>query len=323
MAKKPVIWRLHTLTKGAKDEKGKQKIQPIGKYCIEKNIAAIGWSIGKKDIETFEEYKKCCPIEEELNSNVKLFYELSNSVGDLIWIRIDGQYYIGRITENSNWVYMNTDDAFKRDAQNQITNIEWFSVNNESGIPGSIITSFIPSRTLQRMRKHEICEYSMYSYNKLYQKKYNKNIYDIDNILDEKRSKDPMKLFYSFLSPYECEDLLYFWLYKNYGYICVPSSNKISTQKYEYVLIDPSNGKKILTQVKKGDINLNANDYKDFIEEFWLFSTEGKVDFSEIDNNKNNIKVANPEDLYSFIKDNKKIISDNILSWYDMVNDYV
>lgn len=323
MDKNPTIWRLHTLTKGYKDDNEKQVIQHIGEYCKEKNIAAIGWSVGKEGISSFEEYMEHSEKKGYKNSPIKLFYELSTSVGDLIWIRNDGKYYIGRVNENSYWNYNNKEHAFRKDAQNQITNIEWFLVNNESGIPGSIITSFIPSRTLQRMKKYGIREHSMYIYNKLYQKKYNKFIYDIDDILNEKAAANPIKLFYNLLSPHECEDLLYFWLYNKYGYICVPSSNKISTQKYEYVLIDPSNGRKILAQVKKGEINLNSDDYKDFIEEFWLFSTEGIIKESKIINSENKIKIANPEDLYYFIKDNRKMISDNILSWYDMVNEYI
>ncbi len=48
------------------------------------------------------------------------------------------------------------------------------------------------------------------------------------------------KHFYSLLQPEDVEDLLALWLYDTKGYVCIPSTNKIATPKYECVLVDPN-----------------------------------------------------------------------------------
>ena len=49
--------------------------------------------------------------------------------------------------------------------------------------------------------------------------------------------------FYGLLSPYDCEDLLYFYLYNKNKYVVIPSTNKTSTQNYEFEMINLHNHK--------------------------------------------------------------------------------
>ena len=69
------------------------------------------------------------------------------------------------------------------------------------------------------------------------------------------------------------------WLYDTKGYVCIPSTNKIATPKYECVLVDPNdlNRKHIYIQVKKGDVDLNTDDYSSLNGEVYLLTTEGNV----------------------------------------------
>ena len=66
-----------------------------------------------------------------------------------------------------------------------------------------------------------------------------------DSALDLFNYPDPAlslceKHFYSLLQPEDVEDLLALWLYDTKGYVCIPSTNKIATPKYECVLVDPN-----------------------------------------------------------------------------------
>lgn len=87
-----------------------------------------------------------------------------------------------------------------------------------------------------------------------------------------------------------------------------------STQLYEYVLIN-ENGEKAFTQVKQGDIDIDAKLYENLDGKVFLFTTEGKVkNLENVSGNK--IKKVSPEDIYKFLLDenNKKFLSENILN---------
>lgn len=129
-----------------------------------------------------------------------------------------------------------------------------------------------------------------------------------------------MNKFYSLLTTNDSEDLLCMWLYHKYGYICVPSTNKIATEKYECVLLNPDNGNPIYIQVKKGRDNLNAEDYVNLNGEVWLLTTEG-----EVFNHKHydNINKVNPEDLYQFAisEEADNILPKSIKNWVGLLKE--
>ena len=74
---------------------------------------------------------------------------------------------------------------------------------------------------------------------------------------------------------------------------------KIATQKYECVLVDPNdlNRKHIYIQVKKGDVDLNTDDYSSLNGEVYLLTTEGNVQNAQ---KYSNVKVADPTVIYEF-----------------------
>lgn len=302
----------------------------IANYCLENNVLAIGWSLkdshlGKisedvfseaitvrNNISSFEEYsdfiKNYGIYDGKVNSNIRrFFYDIKED--DLVWIRSGGIYYLGRVTSDSRWEYNKTQLAFDMDASNQITNIEWCEIGDESDVPGAITTALIRGKTLQKINKPGVLEYSQLIFNE----KSNSNIYKNVKL---KKSADT---FYSLLSPEDCEDLLCLWLYKKFGYIVIPSTNKKATECYECVLKDPQSGKNVYPQVKAGEIILHREDYAHLDGEVWLFTTKGYVDGEDINNN---IKVADSNTLYEFVgsDDAKKILSKSILLWYEKLN---
>ena len=294
----------------------------------------------KEIVNDFNKYKKIIEkniypslnqkfYEGKVNSNIK---RLANDIqkDDLIWIRSKGIYYLGRKTENSKYLYKYCDnqnnDILRLGVNNQLTDIEWFKIGDESDIPGCISTSFIGGYTLQRVQKISSSIFSQILYNKKYKEKYNE-IYYKD--IDIPKNNTIIKTFYSLLSPIECEDLLYFYLYNKYGYIAVPSTNKIETQNYEFVMLNSKNR----------EVDIEINDYIDLKGKIYLLTTNGNVltnglritsgnvDVStgkilNLDNTfKSDIFIVTPEELYNFVKEaykNKNIlISDLILQWFE------
>ncbi len=295
------VWRLQTKTGGGK----------IADYCIENNVAAVGWSLGdlcqSKREQIGNNYTKFCEFAGQEFYPVRV---LANDIkcDDLIWMRNNGKYYIARVTEKSKWFFNASPDATKHDASNQLAEIYWHEMKNEgdeSCVPGAVSTSFIKGKTIQKIHKDGIEEYSRFIYNEVTGTDY----YSV-------KLKATESKFYSLLTPDDCEDLLYFWLYKEHGFICVPSSNKISTPLYECVLLDPKTEKHIYIQVKKGDTVINADDYASLDGDIYLLSTSGGI--INIENYKNMFEV-NPTTLYEFATDpnTKKLLSKSIKKWIE------
>ena len=90
----------------------------------------------------------------------------------------------------------------------------------------------------------------------------------------------------------------------------------IATLKYECVLVDPNdlNRKHIYIQVKKGDVDLNTDDYSSLNGEVYLLTTEGNVQNTQ---KYSNVKVADPTVIYEFAinPDKSHIIPENVLYW--------
>ena len=174
---------------------------------------------------------------------------------------------------------------------------------------------------------------------------YNKKdkYYNINN-----KIKNNKENFYDLLSPYDCEDLLYFSFYHKFKYVAIPSTNKTNTQTYEFVMLSPKNReRKIYIQVKKGDseiVNLYLEDYQKLDGKVYLFTTSGKIYESKeskdkksplqiefknnsfmkrisFTNSKKKIYAVNPEALYEFTKraykDKTILMPQSILQWFE------
>lgn len=302
------VWRLQVNTGGAN----------IAEYCLQNHVAAMGWSLDhlspeeRSKIVTFDDYWNIAKDEyKNVDSVCRMVEDVKE--GDLIWMRSrsEGKYYIARVKANSTWVF--NEDAVKIDAANQLINMDWYPASDkadEESVPGAVATAFIMGSTIQRINKAGVEAYSQMLYNKVH-----------DSTLDMYNYPNPdLSLceshFYNLLQPEDVEDLLSLWLYDTKQYVCIPSTNKIATPKYECVLIDPNdqNRKHIYIQVKKGNIDLNADDYAELKGEVYLLTTEGTV--SNIDKHDNVICV-NPTDIYQFAinADKSHMIPENVLYW--------
>lgn len=301
------VWRLQTST-----SKG-----DISEYCLKNNIAAVGWSLfdypNRNELSelSFDEYYNMAEsYYDSFDSVVRFACDVKE--GDLIWIRSGGIYYLSRIRSDSKWSFCPDKDASERDACNQLSNIFWIKIGDESDVPGALTTSFIRGSTFQRIHKPGILEYSELIYNQ----KGN------DSFKYQRTMEFNEDTFYSLISPSDCEDLLYMWLYtkSDREYVCIPSTNKLATEKYEFVILDHKTGKHIYVQVKNGDVTINADDYANLIEksndEVYLLTTRGKVLNAD---KYENISAVDPSELFAFVCDenNVTIIPPNIKYWVE------
>jgi len=310
------VWRLQANTDAGS----------VADYCLEKHVIAMGWSFrefaaAKKERElivTFDDFRALADkyYPGKYDSVKRLKNDLQ--VNDLVWMRYDGKYYIGKVSETSKWSFDTSDEALERDVCNQVSDIVWYEVAKTAGassVPGAIATAFICGSTLQRIKNPGIQEYSQLLYNSIHDYGEDSFRYDIDRLeLNEAN-------FYSLLQPEDAEDLLCLWLYKQKGYVCIPSTNKIATPKYECVLLDPATGKRIYIQVKKGRIDLDAADYADSNGDVYLLTTQGQVlNLGKSDH----VYSVSPTEIFEFASDsqNKNLIPERILTWVNFLSAY-
>ena len=307
------IWRLQTNT-----SKG-----DISEYCIKNSVAAVGWSLlnypNRYELRNLE-FENYCEYAGQYYDSYGSVSRLALEVkeNDILWLRSGGDYYFARVDKISKWVFNVDEEAERLDACNQLTNIEWIKAGDESDVPGALTTAFIRGSTLQRIYKPGICEYSEFLYNQ----KHGGNFYKTRKIeLTEEN-------FYSLISPTDCEDLLYMWLYSTHGknYVCIPSTNKAATPKYEFVILDAETGKHIYLQVKNGEVPLDADDYYPKVQgtdnEFYLLTTRGQV--INADKYPNRIIPVCPTVLFEFAcnEENQNLIPPNIKYWMEFIGDH-
>lgn len=314
------IWRLHVNTSGGN----------CADICLKNKVMAMGWSLNDRHLEensfnetdkqkireqrsvikSYDDYAalikewKVYDNDERVNANVRrVYYDVKPN--DLVWIRDKGIYYIGRVGENSQWVYDSSQEMLERDSTTQRTCIKWYKVGDEFHVPGKVVDSFILGATLQRIHSDAVEIFSKHYYNT----KIDNNCYKDLTI------KADQEMFYSLISSTDCEDLVYAYLFKKYGYIVIPSTNKQSTALFECVLLNPKDRTHVYIQVKKGDVDIDANDFRHLQGKVFLFTSGGTV--KNLDSNDENIERILPEDLFKFAMSDaaKNVVSDSISYW--------
>lgn len=326
------VWRLQTRTDSNDGKK-------ISKYCLKHKVVALGWSIKDDHIKNYNP-EAIIEIQEKRKQikNIEGYYDVVRMYGlygmnqkkrlvavdmlkevekgDYIWMRDNGIYYLGCVNENSNFTYNCDKDALDFDAANQLTDVKWERIGDESQVPGAVATAFIRGRTIQRINKNYMFEYAEYAFggNPL--------------ILEDSNEEFLQQLFYDCLSPNDCEDLVCLYLYDLKGYVTIPSTNKIATELYECVLVNPENGMLAYPQVKKGNVDLDFVKYIDLVDdhkrkkEVYLFTSEGEVKNSNIQSDS--IHIIAPNDLYLWVKSKIEsesyLIPEGIVKWYKLIH---
>jgi hypothetical protein len=192
-------------------------------------------------------------------------------IGDLVWTRTsDGNYSLGRIT--SNWTYDYSDLATDTDICTTRT-CNWVKVGLVDNVPGKIVSSFMPARTLQSINGETVIKYSQLIY---------------DGLTDQSNYHSDLLAFsdiFSLLSPSDCEDVVGLYLQIECDYLLYPSSCKSDTLAYEYELIHRVSAEGAVVQVKSGNESLNRDNYQSIEGKVFLFACNGEYhgeDYSHV-----------------------------------------
>jgi hypothetical protein len=290
------IWRIHLKADSEEDIDQRQ-------LCIDKGIVGVGW---QSDFSTVP-----VPWQEYLDTAQKKYGDTSwwtaiNAMknrmqpDDLIWTRdYFGNYYLGRIL--SDWYYDTSDDCSRADIVN-VRSCEWHKIGTEEAVPGKVVSSFRPPRTVQMIDDDNIYDFSLFTYNQ----KCKNNFYQVENL----KGQD----IYSFLSAEDCEDALAVYLQVNYDYLIIPSSCKDSTMTYEYELKNRITGKNAVAQVKSGWTPLDCDDYSKLDTDIFLFATCGKYN----GNPQPNIKTIDPERMRKFLYEKTFLLPEKMKIWIEL-----
>ncbi len=290
------IWRIHLK---ADSKAGVDQRQ----LCLTKGIVGVGWPIDHDSTPvSWEQYWKAASLENYGTSWTAALNAIKNrmQIDDIIWTRDwQGNYFLGRIT--SDWYYDTSQECANADIVN-VRKCEWHKVGTEEAVPGKVVSSFRPARTVQIIDDDTVYNFSQIVYNQ----KTNSTFYHVDNV----SGRD----IFSLLSPDDCEDALAIYLQAKHDYLIIPSSCKDDTMTYEFELKNRITGKSAVVQVKSGLTPLNIDDYGNLETDIYLFATSGQYSGSA----KANIKTIDPEIIRTFLYEQTHLLPDKMKVWIDL-----
>ena len=287
----PSVWRINLKSAAASG------VDPR-RFCIDNGILGFGWPVQIRPIPTADEYRGAASRQYPLDNGwKKAFNALQNmSEGDLCWTRdLKGTYYLGRVT--GAWSYVTTDDHVRADIVN-VRPCAWISVGPVDEVPGKVVASFRPAATLQRIDDSTVQLYSAYLYNRKASVEYS-------------LPEQPVDIF-SLLRDDDCEDLVGLWMQLE-GYVLYPSSCKLSTVGYEWIMVHRASGRRAAAQVKSGNCNLRPADYAEFSGPVYLFTSQGQF----LGTRPNNVRCIEVSEMRDFLNQHRPLLPNRIARWMD------
>jgi len=294
------VWRIHIRPMGPE---GNVNVNESVELCLEQQVIGIGWRVDKKPVSKEEYIKMGEKIygDSSWRSNTEsLLYKMKHD--DLVWFRdTNGIYYLGRI--KGDWEYRDGDKNLRTDIIN-VRPVELYKV--DSRVPGKIINSFIPRRTIQKIHDETALLFSQIVFNRLSGKKH----YELHN-------RENFDIF-NLLSAEDLEDVIGLYLQLERNYILIPSSRgrRDDTIKYEFELLNKK-GEKAFVQVKSGNVVINPDEYKNSEGKYFLFSTGGYT--YEVAND--NLETLSKSKIENFLKEYQEILPLNIRAWLEFLNE--
>ncbi|SKA65647.1 hypothetical protein SAMN02745111_01154 [Eubacterium uniforme] len=288
--------------------------QKLVDYCLgneKEQYVAIGWSYiydsGKKSFKDYKEFWYA--VEENIKSRrgrinpaLNLFWNVKEN--DLFWTRdLDGVYWICRARGEAE------SKCFDELDIGAVVPVEAYKVGLE--VPGILKASFNRPRggIVHKIKDDIFINYSKYVYNKISNTEIYKDIaYGNGNIIDT-------------LPDFELEELVisYIQIKDNYYLISNSIANKSTTIKIEceFISRDKNNIRKAVVQVKGGNAQIDASDYKEYIKQgYSVYLYAGGGVYSVTDD----YIVITKEQLKEFYFEYKDILPDDITKWENLFN---
>lgn len=229
-------------------------------YCLRNGILGVGWRTNsQRNTKKWDEYFNEAS---QIHGNLQVCKYIHKwvSEGDLVWTRDPDakQYYLARVT--SGWEYWTSPEEKELDID--IANVFRcvFQRVDIDAVPGKIVACFRATRSIQEVADDKAREYSKHLWNRLS----TEPVYPID--------RSVFSDIFMMLDDEETEDLLFLYL-QSQGWYVLPNSRKGDTKRYEFLIVNPLNGEKALTQVKTGEIVINRDDYAHDPQKVFLFQS--------------------------------------------------
>ncbi len=148
----------------------------VGGYCLDNNVAAMGWSFKELDEFSDSQYDK---IKEKINSltddNWENFTDCAEAMeydfdcviklhdevreGDFVWMFFNGRYYVARVDKESKWHF--SQEAREIEAANQLTNLQWHYVGKDNALVPSVIeNAFLGEKTFKKILDYDVEAFS-------------------------------------------------------------------------------------------------------------------------------------------------------------------
>ncbi len=283
------VWRINIKT-------GAQAGVDPRRFCLSQGCLGAGWAVGDTETLEWEVYRTSAAVEyKDDNGWWPAVNALRNRMADghLCWTRdTAGIYYLGRIT--GPWAYIATPDHRRADVVN-IRPCEWIEVGPVDAVPGKVVSSFRPNRTVQAVDDETVRMFSAYYYNGHTSSAFR---YELPAVSPD---------IFSLLSSEDCEDLVALYMQLE-GYLLLPSTCKLATAAYEWVMRHKDHGSRATAQVKSGSDDLNIQDYSTFPGQVYLFTSRGRY----VGDPVSNVRCLSPEELRKFIREHEPLLSERI-----------
>lgn len=292
------VWRIHI--KNDYEEGLSRK--ELFDFCIANKLIGVGWTSITTRVNSEAEIKKQAADYENSSAAIKALNAMrSMRIGDLIWTRLDGIYYLCRVTnlwENSK----PTDLHNKFDISNYV-NVEWLEIGMEDVVPGKVVSSFRPAASAQKINGVE--NITKYIWNKY------------STTSDYTVSKEKLNIW-NVLSDKSIEELVLLYLQVEKGYYIFSQTMKLTTREYECTMIN-SEGVLAFPQVKSGSVELNADYYMDAIKrnsnaQIYLFTACEKY----VKNDSPNVHYIMKKELEEFMKKKSFLLPELTYNWLDI-----
>ncbi len=282
-----------------------ERIRKLQKECVENNIFGIGWWTDyfnthakvKLNGDTKKEYKGTDDISAR-DSAVDSISQIQ--CGDFAIMRLrDGHVYLGKVTEPA----FHDNEILSEENSNRLSWVcrveKWIEFSDETAIPSEIMGRFSQR---QQATVTRICPYKQKLLILAMYETASNGRTDIPKLILNEDN------FARALSYTDLEDLVCAYIcnkHRGDEYMLLPSSGKMSRQKYEFTFVSNKPGKKPITcQVKNQNSEpINVANYENdrgVYEKIYLFSGNNNFNNKELANG--NIEIIKPEDLFDMLK---------------------
>lgn len=290
------LWRIH-LKPGAKPG------IDVPKLCIDRGIFGVGWGLpavpaSKEDYWTKAKAAYFATHKRKWSGIIKpVLYHIK--IGDLVWVRDQAtSYYLGKVT--SDWEYRGEQEYKDADVVN-VRRCDWLHVGEMDNVPGSVISSFIARRTVQRVNDASALLYSRYLYT---------------TTRGESFDPDPQTAkadILDLLSDADLEDVAAVYLQVMKRCIMFPSTCKSDTKAIECIFTSAEDGRRVGLQVKRGNEPINQDCFASFDGIVYLFQARGRYQGHP----NSRCDCLSPDLLRPFIFEYRSLMPGRVQRWID------